>query len=464
VSRQALESALSGLLEERRGFYSKAHMTVDTRRKSPFQVAMDVARQVGADGPGQVCADGPGQVCADGPGQVGAGGPGQVGADGPGQAVAARIAGFGDVNGGREGILPLGERSYPVRISQLAGFSGLGGFLDEVLPTSDRFVLVDEQVLGLYEQSLRRALQPGPVRFIPLPSGEEAKSLSRTEECLERLLLAGATRSSAVVAVGGGSALDAAGFAASIYMRSIPVVYVPTTLLAAVDAGIGGKNGVNLRQGKNMAGTIFQPRGVFVPLRVVEKEVETRGGHDGAAELLKICLIAGEPFDRIRTLARRGGRIRASRLAEAVELAAACKMAIVSRDERDDKGERVVLNLGHTFAHMAETASRYRVSHGRAVAWGLVVAARVSVGLGMVPAGFETRVEELCRHFGLWPPPMALPVELLQGPLLDKKRVGGTLPLVLFGKAGRPVVTRFGVEEAGKLLLSGMSPILVPGA
>ncbi len=435
LSRRALEAALSSLLEERRELYARAHRTVDTRGLSPFQVALAVAQAVEAVRGGRK------KRCA-----------------------TSGFPAFRDVRNGREGVLPLGARSYPVRISTAAGFSGLEEFLDEVLPTTDRFVLVDERVLGLYEQGLRRAFRSGPVRFIPLPSGEEAKSLARTEECLERLLLAGATRTSALVAVGGGSTLDAAGFAASIYMRSIPVVHVPTTLLAAVDASIGGKNGVNLKQAKNVAGTFFQPWGVFVPGRIVAGEVDSRGSQDGAAEFIKTCLIAGEPFSRIVSFATRDGQLRRNRLVEAIELAASCKMAIVSRDEREESGERTLLNLGHTFAHMAETASRYRLSHGRAVAWGLVVAARISVALGMVKAGFETEVEELCRRFGLWPPPLELPAELLQGPILDKKRQEGTLPLVLFDQAGRPVVTRFAVDEARKLLLSGMSPILVPGA
>ncbi|MBM4353107.1 MAG: hypothetical protein FJ109_04820 [Deltaproteobacteria bacterium] len=444
--RLALEVALRSLLEEREHFYEHAHLTVETRGLSPFQAAMIVADHVRKARGGK-----PDVARRQAP---------------PRGAVpyARSTPSFHDVEGGREGVLPLGPRSYPVRISRVPGFGGLGTFLDEVLPTQDRFVLIDEHVLGLYEQPLRRALRPGPVRFIPLPSGEAAKSLARTEECLERLLLSGATRGSAIVAVGGGSTLDAAGFAASIYMRSIPVVHVPTTLLAALDASIGGKNGVNLRPAKNIAGTFFQPRGVFVPLQAVGKEIQARGGQDGAAELVKTCLIAGVPFDRIRSFAGRDGRLRRRCLAEAVELAAACKMAIVSRDEHEEKGERVLLNLGHTFAHMAETASSYRLSHGRAVAWGLVVAARVSVGLGMARAGLETEVEGLCRVFGLWPPPLELPRELLQAPLLDKKRREGTLPLVLFEGMGRPVVTRFPEEEARKLLLTGMYPILDSGA
>lgn len=412
-----LEDRLRLLLDSRRPAYEKASVTVDTDRLTPYAAAVVVAQKLF-----------------------------------PG--FAERGAAGSSVVSGRELCVPLGPRSYPVRVVESRWVGHLSGLLAETAPGRRPFVVGDARVLELYGEQLGRAV-PGASRpFLRLPEGERGKGVSLLEGYLESLLSGGVARDSVLVALGGGSALDAAGFTASIYMRGIPCVYVATTLLAAVDASVGGKTAMDLADSKNIPGTFAQPAGVLIPVDIVGEEMRQRGSPDGYAELLKTWLLCGRPPESARWLVRPDGSFYRSRLSAAILEAVAFKASVVTRDEYDLTGVRAALNLGHTFGHAVESASNYRVSHGRAVAWGLVVAVRMSEELGVARPGLAGRVEESARRLGLWPPPGSVqaPEALVQRIASDKKAAGRSISLVLIESPGRPVVREMEIEVAKKLM------------
>lgn len=418
-----LESRLASLLASRRSCYRLADVSVITDRLSPMAAALAM-REVLA-----------GYVL-------------------PGYRWSCYPPVFRRAEHCWQEFVELGERTHPVWITPGRPFAHLPRLLDLTVPGRDLFVLGDGDVLDLFGDELASALGGRPHTFLSLPPGEAAKRFSGATGLVQALLDAGATRSSAVLAVGGGSALDAAGFTSSVFMRGIPAVYVPTTLLAAVDAAVGGKCAMDLPGAKNIPGTFRQPLGVYVPLGIIAESVKRPELRDGVAELLKTCLLAGpDSAAMFKRYVRPDGRLYDSRLAGAVRSALEYKMSIVAADEREEGGERLVLNLGHTFGHVVEAASGYRVSHGAAVGWGLVVAARMSVQLGLAPRGFAREVERLATRGGFWPPPkVALNRRAIGALLLDKKRAGDKIRLVLMRGGGKPVSVLMPLEEAKKLM------------
>ena len=277
-------------------------------------------------------------------------------------------------------------------------------------------LVIDATVAAIHGDRVRATLGGRLAAVHEVPPGEESKSIDEASQLWSALRL---DRTGTVVAVGGGTALDLAGFAASTYLRGVAWVSVPTTLVAQVDAAIGGKTAVDLPEGKNLVGTFHWPARVIVDpeLLATLSEEEHR---NGLAEVVKTGLLAGEPVWELPT-------------AEQVRRCAAFKAAVCLRDPHD-RGARAQLNLGHTFAHALEAASDYVLPHGRAVALGLVAACRVS-GLDA-----EARlVDEL-----LGPERAAVDREVAWAALSrDKKAVAGRARLVLLEAPGKP---RIGVE------------------
>jgi shikimate kinase/3-dehydroquinate synthase len=280
--------------------------------------------------------------------------------------------------------------------------------LPELVADRELELVADETVLGLHRPALEAAVHT-------LPAGEEAKSIASVERLWRELRLG---REGTVVAVGGGATTDAAGFAAASYLRGVDWVAVPTTLVGQVDAAIGGKTAVNLPEGKNLVGAFHWPvRTVIDPL--VLETLPERERRAGMAEVVKTGLLAGEALWELPT-------------AELVRRCPAYKAAVCLRDPHE-QGERAVLNLGHTFAHALEAAGDYRrLTHGEAVALGLLAALRLS--------GLETTaVEEVLR-----PQPVRVDREAAWAALArDKKARNGTPRLVLLEAPGKPVA---GVE------------------
>ncbi len=288
--------------------------------------------------------------------------------------------------------------------------------LRELVPGTNVELVVDATVDGLHGESVRAALGDRVSATHVVPAGEPAKSADEAATLWAALR---GDRGSTIVGVGGGSTLDVAGFVAATYLRGVPWVPVPTTLVAQVDAAIGGKTGIDLAAGKNLVGAFHWPARVVVDSKLLAS-LPAEELANGRAEVVKTGLLAGEPLWELE-------------VPEQVRRCAAFKAAVCLRDPLD-RGDRAQLNLGHTFAHALEAASGFELPHGRAVALGLLAALRLS-GLR---AEVEL-VEEVLR-----PQPVAVDRERAWEALQrDKKVSDGKLGLVLLEEPGRP---RIGVE------------------
>ena len=321
----------------------------------------------------------------------------------------------------------LGARSYEVLVG-----AGARHRLLEVLPTGvQRAAVVTQESVGV-------AVDPGVEhRVFLMDEGEEAKCLETVEELCRGFARWGLTRADVVVAVGGGVVTDTAGFAAAAYHRGVPVVHVATTLLAQVDAAIGGKTGVNLPEGKNLVGAFWQPVAVLCDTEVLAA-LPPREYASGLGEMAKYSFLGAQGLEDLPL---------DERVARCVEI----KAAVVAGDERES-GRRATLNYGHTLAHALETAGGYDLRHGEAVAIGLVFAARLARRLGRVDQERVAEHEQVVAGYGL---PSRLPAgadheRLIELMARDKKALDG-LTFVLDGPGGVEVVSdvpRADVEAA----------------
>ncbi|MGI9296886.1 MAG: 3-dehydroquinate synthase [Gammaproteobacteria bacterium] len=287
-----------------------------------------------------------------------------------------------------------GGGEYPV-------FCG-GDFCDE---NAVRAFCAAGKIAAVADENVRKHWREDVIPFakIEIPSGEEHKTLRTAEMILDRLAELKMRRDGTVVAFGGGVAGDVAGFAAAVYMRGVRLIQIPTTLLAQVDAAIGGKTGVNRARGKNLIGAFYPPAAVFCDSRFLST-LPPREYRAGLAEVVKYAMLGDAEFfvwleeNAARLLNLDGDAVR-----EAVVRSARMKAQIVSEDEREKSGRRALLNLGHTFAHGLENAAGYGVFlHGEAVAAGLVAAAKLSVKLNTgFPAADVGRVIALLKQFRL---------------------------------------------------------------
>ncbi len=312
-------------------------------------------------------------------------------------------------------------------------------------------VIADETVAALYGESLRQALSGGGLEavLVTFPAGEGSKRLGQAEALHEALLAEGLDRKSAVVALGGGVTGDLAGFVAATFLRGIPFVQVPTSLLAMVDSSSGGKTGVNLRTGKNLVGAFHQPARVLADIATLRTLPEAEF-LSGMAEVVKHGVIRDAAY-----FALVEGRIDAILALdpEALEavVAGSCRIkgAVVSEDEREESGVRALLNLGHTFGHAYEAASGYRMRHGEAVAAGMVAACHLAEALGLAGAEVRKRLTALLARIGL--PVTAPPFDaetLLETMRGDKKRERGRHRFVLPRAIGEAELVTVGDEAA----------------
>jgi 3-dehydroquinate synthase len=357
--------------------------------------------------------------------------------------------------------VPLGERAYEVHIG--AGvLSRVGALTRAALPAADVVAMVtDVAVDPLWGRPVQGSLEAAGLQVVKvcrIPRGEAGKTLSVLEQTLEALAVARLTRRSALVAVGGGAVGDHTGFAAAVYQRGIPFVQVPTTLLAQVDASVGGKTAVNLAAGKNLVGSFHQPALVVAdpaPLTTLEP----RDVASGLAEVVKHGLLADPALLELLEVRAEDARGAEPGVMErCVIRSCEIKSAIVARDERE-AGDRALLNLGHTVGHAIEAFGAYELRHGEAVALGLLCACRVSHRLGLAPASLQPRVARLLTRLGL-PSDIAdyLRPEVMVFVESDKKRQQlGVRPSVRFialREVGQPEIVSLPLDELMQLLLS----------
>jgi 5-deoxy-5-amino-3-dehydroquinate synthase len=308
--------------------------------------------------------------------------------------------------------VPLGARSYPVLVGDGARVE-----LATLLPSrARRAAIVTQRGVGV-------DVDPGiDHETFEIPDGESTKSLATVENLCRAWARWGLTRDDVVVAVGGGLTTDLVGYAAASYHRGVAVVHVATTLLAQVDAAIGGKTGVNLPEGKNLVGAFWQPHAVICDTGTLATlpARELRNGH---GEMAKYAFLGVPDLPSLS-------------LDEAVAACVRCKADVVASDEREG-GRRAILNYGHTLAHALETATGYEMRHGEAVAVGIVFAAEIAGRLGRID---EDRVAEHRRVVAAYDLPSRLPAGVANAELLelfsrDKKAVDGLI-FVLDGPDG----------------------------
>ncbi len=315
----------------------------------------------------------------------------------------------------------LRDRPYPVHVGPRAL-----EMLGELIPSGAKRVAV------ITQESIPWSVDPElGALTINVPNGESAKSLSVIEDVCRKLTVAGFTRADVVVAVGGGVVTDVAGFAAAVYHRGIRFINVATTLLAQVDAAIGGKTGVNLAEGKNLVGAFWQPTAVICDTEMLTT-LPIREYRSGLGEVAKYHFLGSVPAEHST-----GAVVDAEVVAACVQI----KADVVAADEREG-GRRAILNYGHTLAHAIETAGAYDLRHGEAVAVGIAYAAEVARRLGRIS---DERVVEHHQVLSGYDLPRRLPQgldteELLELFKRDKKAVEG-LTLVLDGPDGVEPVT-----------------------
>ncbi len=336
----------------------------------------------------------------------------------------------------------LGDRAYPIHIG--SGLIGQTALFAPHITGSSVAIVTNTTVDPLYGDALRAALAPlgKKVTTVVLPDGEAHKNLETLNEIFSALLAGRADRKTTLIALGGGVIGDMTGFAAACYMRGVPFIQVPTTLLAQVDSSVGGKTGINHPLGKNMIGAFYQPQAVIADIAVLQT-LPSRELAAGVAEVIKTGAIAdSEFFDWIETNIGSLNACDPQALAHAVKRSCEVKASVVAADEREG-GLRAILNFGHTFGHAIEAGLGYgEWLHGEAVGCGMVMAADLSVRLGRLDESSRARLVKLVTAAKL---PTKAPelgadryIDLMK---VDKKAEAGEIKFILLTRFGSTEIT-----------------------
>lgn len=346
----------------------------------------------------------------------------------------------------------LGQRSYPIYIG-----SGLlaSELVQQHVNAGQVMVVTNETVGPLYLEQLLSVLNCRQVDVVELPDGEKFKNLQTLETIFDKLMESRHSRTTTLVALGGGVVGDMVGFAAACYQRGVHFIQVPTTLLAQVDSSVGGKTAVNHPRGKNMIGAFWQPQAVVIDTDVLGT-LPPREFSAGVAEVIKYGLIRDPGFftwleDHVSQLMQRDATV----LAEAIERSCQNKADVVAADETE-QGSRALLNLGHTFGHAIETFTGYKsLLHGEAVSIGMLMAAEFSQALGWLTDDDVSRVKAILAASGLPvdPPETMTTEDFLSLMAVDKKVLDGQLRLVLMKAIGDALVTADFPMDALRLYL-----------
>lgn len=341
------------------------------------------------------------------------------------------------------------SRSYDVRIGR-GLLDDCGRQIAERVRCASAAVAADDTVYALYGERVCASLEAAGVRTVcyVFPHGEKSKNLLEYAKILNFLAENRVTRADALIALGGGVTGDLGGFAAATYLRGIPFVQLPTTLLAAVDSSVGGKTAVDLPAGKNLAGAFYQPELVLCDLDTLDslpREIFL----DGCAEVIKYAVLGSrELFALLADIPSGKG------LEEVTARCVEMKRDFVQSDELD-RGARQMLNLGHTFGHAVEASSRFTLSHGKSVAIGMAMILRAACSRGLCSAETRDAVIALLQRYGL-PTECPYPADMLLGALsADKKIFGTRLNLVVPTDIGACRLLPVGVDELSGWLRDG---------
>lgn len=307
-----------------------------------------------------------------------------------------------------------------------------GKYVKQVSNAKRVTVICDSNVAALYKWRVMNSLshEGFEVTAHVFPAGEESKNLNTIAEMYNTLANFGMTRKDIVVALGGGVTGDMAGFAAATYLRGIDFIQIPTSLLAQVDSSVGGKTGVDIAQGKNLVGAFHQPKAVLIDPDTLNTlpDLYVR---DGMAEVIKYgCIKDADFFENLETINA------LDNIEDVIEVCVSIKRDVVSRDERE-AGERMLLNFGHTFGHSIEKLYDFKgISHGMAVAIGMVLISRAGEKQGVTESGTTDRIMSLCEKYGLPTSDKFTFAEMADAAQSDKKTAGSAINLVLLNKIG----------------------------
>ena len=352
----------------------------------------------------------------------------------------------------------LGPRSYPIYIAS-GSLKELGKIAGRYLTGKRVLVVTNPVVAGFHGGTVKQSLAGAgfTVCEAEIPDGEEFKNLSTVAGLYDKALEGGLERGDAVLALGGGVVGDVAGFVAATYMRGVPFVQVPTTLLAQVDSSVGGKVGVNHPRGKNIIGAFYQPKFVLIDPDTLST-LPPREVRAGLAEVIKYGVIWDAAFfSWLETNIIQVLSLEPAALEYAIATSCRIKAAVVSADEKEE-GMRAILNFGHTVGHALEAVTGYqRFVHGEAVAVGMVAAARLAVRLGYLTPAEVGRMAALLSRTGLPQavPPNIIPEALLEAMHRDKKVARGRLTFVLPEAIGRVRIVQGVPEEEVRAALEG---------
>lgn len=345
----------------------------------------------------------------------------------------------------------LGARAYDILVGRDL-LAEMGGHVARICKATRVAVVTDKTVAGLYLPAVETALTRAKLKpvSITVADGEESKSFTALEHVLNRMLDAGIERQDAVLALGGGVVGDLAGLAAGLLKRGVALIQCPTTLLAQVDSSVGGKTGINTRQGKNLVGAFYQPRLVITDTSTLDT-LPPRALKAGYAEVAKYGLIDDAPF--FHWLEKNGAQVLSENgeaRRHAIVTACRAKARIVAADERETEGPRALLNLGHSFGHALEAATGLadRLLHGEAVAIGLVLAFALSAAMGLAPEADARRAALHLKAVGLpssiadIPGPKPRLDEVMDAMAQDKKVAAGRITLILARGIGKAFLAR----------------------
>ena len=318
----------------------------------------------------------------------------------------------------------------------------IGAMLKETLPKTQKvFVITDETVAPLYlDKTLKNIAEAGfETGFSIIPMGEQSKSGATYLTLLQTLAEKKITRTDALIALGGGVVGDLTGFLAATFLRGIPYVQVPTTLLSMVDSSVGGKTAINLGTSKNLVGAFYQPRLVLCDTQTLQT-LPPIAFADGRAEIMKYGMIDSLPLL---------SQLQSGDLTQMDDIIAQCiamKRDLVEEDERDT-GKRQLLNFGHTIGHAIEQLSHQQISHGQAVALGMVMETRAAVRMGLCPENALSQLIKLLEQFELPTAQTFCAENLLEAALGDKKRHGDMITVVTPRKFGKCELYTMNIEQ-----------------
>jgi 3-dehydroquinate synthase len=346
----------------------------------------------------------------------------------------------------------LGDRSYPIYIGVELLQDPL--LIQKHIQTKAVCIVSNTTVSKLYLSELKKSLNGYHVIEVILEDGEQFKNADSLNQIYTVLLDNKFNRDSTIIALGGGVVGDIAGFAAASFMRGIPFIQIPTTLLSQVDSSVGGKTGINHPLGKNMIGAFYQPQAVIIDMHVLQT-LDKREISAGLAEVIKYGLIWDQDFfDRLENHIEDLKNLNVMQLEQAIYRSCEIKAEVVSQDERES-GLRAILNLGHTFGHAIENCLGYgEWLHGEAVGCGMVMAAQMSLAHGWIKDNDFDRIRGLIQAAGLpIEKPQISPHDFLEAMSLDKKNKNQDIYLVLQQGIGKAIVTKdYSFSELEKVL------------